>query len=282
MSTTALVNKKDAPIKYWTLTKLQGKKSIHTIELNTCDPEGLTSPLDSWTIDEDVTNDHESITELSNEIMENAENHASVMGGQQLFQLRALGEHGYIANTYVEVKANNGKNYAGSNPANEKGFVAQMMRHYERMQVINNKSMAGMMRFTGQTIERQSERINHLEDERVDNIKMLEELYLQRHKQEIELKELEYDHDFKSGIFEQAAPLIPLILGKLTGMKIPAGDPLAMQLKSLIESFTEEQMESIQSTLGPEQLMVLMSIYQASEEKSKKKEVEKEKKEDDN
>jgi hypothetical protein len=59
-------------------------------------------------------------------------------------------------------------------------------------------------------------------------------------------------------IFEKLSLLVPVVINKLAGQKVfNTDDPSVLMLKSFAESMSVEQFQRIQSTLTPEQSILL-------------------------
>ena len=163
-----------------------------------------------------------------------------------------------------------GEEESGEESPNMRGLLGQLMRHNEA----NNRTLVGgfsaFMAAAAKREEQQAEMIERLLNERSDMISAIEEVETRRTERQLQLESERAKQSRIDFGIKRLAMLAPTALSYLTdgkAGKAGLGPAETMVLKELIASVTPEQMQSIASTLKPEQAIAFFRLYEAMKEK---------------
>lgn len=150
---------------------------------------------------------------------------------------------------------------ASSEPANARGLLAQSQRHTEafaRMAISQTATIAGVQE---RMISRLADINERLMDKHVEVLELVEELSSHKHERAIEEKREESKAATRQLFAKQLVPMLATIVRKFTGAT-PAGmlPPEVTQLRTLLESLTEQQQTQLQSILTPAQVITVVDI----------------------
>lgn len=149
-----------------------------------------------------------------------------------------------------------------SEPANEKGLIAMLMRHNE----INSKNSMVAMGFMFQSqqrqIARQAEQNEKLMQTHYDMTFAMDDLVSQKHERDIRTKETEATIAMKRSIGTKLETLLPVVANRVAGRDIfpEAISPSTMLLSTLVESMTPDQVQVLKQTMTPEQTVLFVDI----------------------
>ncbi len=172
---------------------------------------------------------------------------------------------------------------------NKKGLLSQLMRHQEKIMKVAVGSVKNVIDMQRRTIESQQERVQQLEGQQLEGIRLAEELISGKHTRDLELRRIEKKEkrmDELTGMVMQGAPLLLHMVAQ-SGKKDDGGEgsPAPAQAQgqetvegasrieqltsALIHTFTPEQLIKIQQSglFQDEQIMTLIEIARAVQEK---------------
>lgn len=153
-----------------------------------------------------------------------------------------------------------------SEPANERGMLAQQMRHNEaliRSQVTSTNNVMNILSRQNEKLQLEKEK---LEDDRYRNMSVMEKLMQDGHSRFLAEQQAEFDMAMKKETFNKLAMLVPTVVNKLAGQSVlpEATNPKAMLLKQLANSITQTpgKLEKIMSSgiFSMEELAALASL----------------------
>jgi hypothetical protein len=183
----------------------------------------------------------------------------------------------FTPRTYFRVAAeeafdqseNNG--HDPSEPATERGHLAQMMRHNEalaRLSVVNTQNLIEtLMRDNASqraVLEKQGAQI-------MDAAALIQESLDNSTARRIAEKEAATKQELVGSMLEHVKLMLPVIVNKLAGQKItPESDPSFTLLASLFESLTREQQQRLfTELLSPSQAAVLAEFVDTYEKRKR-------------
>ena len=219
----------------------------------------------------EIRMEENQIAELIENIIECATGDANGIGGNQKYVLHAYfsdGE-GEEARFPFRIAAEDDENDAGdafdSEPPTKAGIVAQLMRHNEATMRTSHLALTGTMNALARDNEQLRQENEKLRAERRDMLETYEGLLTQQHERALATKEHEYRVEQKREMFSKLMLIGPAIVNRIAGKKLlpEKTTPEAMAIKSLMDSFTQEQMQQLQGVLTPDQLISIMNLYEA-------------------
>lgn len=153
--------------------------------------------------------------------------------------------------------------FANSEPANQKGFLAQAMRHVE----VRHQQSHNVEVHASGVLERQintaNARIEYLEKERTEMIKRYEEAESLKHEREMRQKEFEAKEVRMKQVMDLLMMLGPTIVNRMAGKKLlpEKTDPRVEMLRSFMASLDDKQIEQLQTVFRKEQFIVLADVW---------------------
>jgi len=201
---------------------------------------------------------------LAEEIVSRAQTDADGLGNIQRYivTIYVKGEPRAVQRFPFRIRANGDEFEEGAEEApTMKGLTSQLMRHNEAMAKTLVHSVAGITQIMARRLESSDNTVARLTEQVYKNMELLEEAKSDQHARDMELLTTEAKETRTNQMFEKMAVLVPVIINRLAGQKVlNAEDPNAMMLKAFAESMTPEQFKQIQSTLKPEQLILLAQL----------------------
>lgn len=210
------------------------------------------------------------ILEISNAAQDDAN---SMNSGVQTYAIYAYytSNPNYVPRRIFRVAAEEeiDRDSGPSEPPNEKGLTAQLMRHLE---VVSKNSLVSMG-YIIQTFQKEvnEQRMQNREflKQQVDMALLVQETMNDAHKRRIEEKQAELQVSVIEGVFEHLKVVFPIIANRLIGKE---AYPEKMNketylMATLFETLTPEQQTTFQNTLKPPQLAILGEILEAYEKK---------------
>lgn len=210
-------------------------------------------------------------TETYEEIEERALRQANTLGGTHVFWVEALGiGDRAIASEVFRVTAEilpSGVN-ASSEPANEGGHYAQMMRHnegYFRNSIASQREVTqGFKMLQTQTLQVLStltNRLNSVETRYGEQMMQVSQVIAGEREAEREALAETNRQAFRADMAKRATALLPEAIAAITG-KRPEGAAAAaaLSVKGLFATLTEKQVGTILAVLQPEQQAALLGL----------------------
>ena len=238
--------------------------------------------LHTWDLDE--IPQREDFHDLVDEIDREAAEDASQLGwGVQRYLLRAATAEGReLGSLTVRYSANAGPPgeasvFADSEPANARGQVALAMRHTDGAYRLLGAGFGTILDSLNRRLGQQDallekmmgaqtrlyELMGEMADKRIER-----EVWAETKKKEAEIElhrqiaEIDRSDMWTKMGFERVAPLIPVLISKLTGKAATPtqATPRDEILAGIVETLTEEQLAGLQATLNPSQMAAFMSL----------------------
>lgn len=234
-------------------TEIEGDVTLELSQLGM----GSTLPIQHWVYSQG--DDHVQVAEM---IVDRAIEDGTAIGhGNVKYVLTIQGHKGRcgFTLTYPEREDDD-----IDEPPNQKGIVAQQMRHNESIMRMFTTMVDSTTKTMRQQLAEANARVRNFESTQIEQIKVYAELYDQRAKQQMEEKKLlasEARKDEVAGVLMQG---LPVLLNKFLGPKLAAaggipatGAPPAPLVAE--PNPVESMMQGFLSTITPEQLHALMN-----------------------
>jgi hypothetical protein len=173
-----------------------------------------------------------------------------------------------------------GDDFEGSEPPTQKGLTTQLMRHTEGLTRLLVANTAQTQAHGERMLTAAFKRIEELENDKLEAIRLVEQISNDTHTREIEMKREVAKIGRQQEAWESFKVLAPTIVNKIAGkhllpQKITPKDEI---LHTLIASITPDQFETLKSLLKPPQLIGFMELYQIEAEEADRRKAEEEKK----
>lgn len=156
---------------------------------------------------------------------------------------------------------------------NEKGLVAQAMRHMEKLM----SSSFNMIEKSQRRQDEQAKEIlaenRSLRGQQIETIQTLASLYDAKHVREIEAKKMDKAEARKDEVAGFLMQGVPHIINKLAGKAVVQAEstPLEQMLHGLLSTFTQEQLMKMTTTgtleLRQDQRMGVLGLFQALQDR---------------
>ncbi len=158
-------------------------------------------------------------------------------------------------------------------PPTKLGSLSQQMRHNEQLAKINADMTTKTIGHLQQTIAQLSESHQKLVDDRLGTIELVEKLRSEQFERQLAYDREKTDSEQKRMLLEKLMVLAPVVVQKITGKALPGvKSDKENVLDSLIESFSPEQMNSLQAILTPDQLIAVVSLIEARKKEEEERE----------
>jgi len=144
-----------------------------------------------------------------------------------------------------------------------KGLVQQMMRHTEAMMRSSTIANAETAKILLQMNTRQAETIEKLSEKHLDFLETIEEVIGAKDERDLKRLEIVARSRRDEQIMEKLSVLLPAVVNRLGGKKLLPENlsPSEMMVGGLLGGLDVEQMTKLQAILKPEQLMIVMELY---------------------
>jgi len=151
-----------------------------------------------------------------------------------------------------------------SEPATQKGLIAQQMRHNEALARTITMMVTQLGPSFNRTIGQLTEHNEKLMDKHMENIVATEELLSLKHTRDLEMKQLESKDKRANDVWEKAQILVPFVANRLLGKKVlpESIEPQMAMLKALLSSFSQEQVQNLMMGMSVEQRMAFLEFYE--------------------
>jgi hypothetical protein len=147
---------------------------------------------------------------------------------------------------------------------NQKGLIAQLMRHTEAMVrtalVAATNNMQSMNSLNAQLLREKTE----VEERRINLLVEMEELVSQRHQRAMEERRETAKEERMGQLFGQLQRVMPALVARIlpgTGVAADASaQALAGAVKGLVEGLPDEKMQQLMNVIGPERSTGLIEV----------------------
>lgn len=160
------------------------------------------------------------------------------------------------------------RNLNPSEPANDKGLVAQSMRHVEAL--MRHMTVVTSMQFQALTRENQrlSEMNEKFAEQQIDFLTLYQDTMNQATTRRLQEKKEEASLAMKEEALAKLSALVPVVINRIAGQKVlPEEDQSFMLMASLLENMPEEQQVKFYNMLTESQKMTLAEILAQYEKK---------------
>ena len=155
-----------------------------------------------------------------------------------------------------------------SEPPNEKGLMAQTMRHLEAVMKTATVSYGVTVENLTRQVRDYQESKKITDQQTVDLMLLVQENLNEAHQRRLNERREEMEMGIKEGLFEQLKVAIPIILNRISGKPIlPEQDKSFMLMAALLENLRPEQQAFLRDGLDPPQAAVLGEILGEYEKK---------------
>jgi hypothetical protein len=147
------------------------------------------------------------------------------------------------------------------------------MRHMEAIMRTSVMVQGEVMRNQTRMIERLAQQNEVLQAKHMETIELIEELHSKKHEREVKTIEVAAKVERENEVASKLMLLAPVVVNKIAGKKLlpETASPEQIQVDQFLESFTQEQMLKMQSVLSPSQLLVVMELYQAAQQRAEER-----------
>lgn len=161
----------------------------------------------------------------------------------------------------------------GDEQPNERGLVAQVMRHNEALMRMATMGAQSTINNLTEQLKNANAEIIKLHAQRQEAFEAVESSKSLQHEREIHLLTVGNQEERKNAAFQKLASkvevLLPIMFNKIAGKKVLTEEESSM-LTPFIESLTEEQIRRVSQQLSPEQQVALFNIYKGVRDKAEK------------
>lgn len=211
----------------------------------------------------------DKIAELATQIIRDAEADSSSVSdcGAQSYVIVALdGDGAQVARHAIKTSLVQDDTGTETEAPDARGMLAQLMRHNEAREKMQQSMIGSVMHYLGTTIEKLSTQNEELLEQRAKMIEVTESILTQQHERDL----LDKDHEMKqeriSELMGNVRLLLPAIAARLSpGAKVDGVEPIRDAVGSFVRSLKPEQMQAIQTILTPSQIGALMTLIQGND-----------------
>ncbi len=154
---------------------------------------------------------------------------------------------------------------------NEKGLVAQMMRHTEAYARMMISGFGETVRGLSAQLQESNRQLNKLAQQQYTFLDMQQQLLDRQADRDLAIRQADGEDKRKAQVFEKLSMLFPILLKKMTGegksIEALLGEE---QIGSVLEGLSGEQITQILQTLEPVQQGAFMSLYDMYRKRKKK------------
>lgn len=229
------------------------------IRLWSCAVDSSRTLCDSWPL----PMPNGDALELIEQIEERALRQANTFGGSQAFMLEAVNKGDRpmatdVFRVYGEALPGATGGLA-TEPANEAGHVAQMMRHNEAIFRSSIMGQQGLLKSAHQLLELSDRRAERAEDRSLKWLEQVAAIATQEREREVALKKEEGSAESRRLVTNKLLNLLPMVASSVVGNK-PGHEAtgVVIGLKSVFESLSQEQMVAILNLLSEDQRMAFL------------------------
>jgi len=150
-------------------------------------------------------------------------------------------------------------------PATKEGMIAMQMRHNDAILRTSVMAMGGVVATLQKMNSRLADQNEHLVDDRLNNLKLVEDLMSAKHERELDVRKQEKQFAITGELLDKVKVFIPFMVNKMAGSKImpEPTTPESLLVRSIVETLTPQQMEGLKHILRPEQTIALLEVAEA-------------------
>lgn len=239
------------------------------------------APIQEWTVGGDPE-------VLAQEIVAAALEDAKDTGGLSRYRLVMLAGDEVVARKEWEAFGERLTEKSGvAEPATPIGLVSQAQRHVEareRASLLKDEAYHRAMAHVATILERQLERADartermearmaQLEQGRIEQVQLMEQMLSAQAERELLAKKLESDLSYRRAAWERFEPAVPLVINKLLGAKIAKEDDGAFDvLESFVLSLKKAQIDAFTAKADPVQMTNFVKLWDRIRERVEERE----------
>lgn len=150
-----------------------------------------------------------------------------------------------------------------SEPANEAGLLAQLMRHNETNLRTTFQLQGVMFNQQGEELRRLREQVAQFDERRVEVWNLLEQLTSNKAQRELDEQKQKHNQELKEKALSSVLPLLTIAADSIMGKVHPEGAALtsANIARDLLGTLKQEQLVEILKHLEPEQSAQVLRLY---------------------
>jgi len=140
------------------------------------------------------------------------------------------------------------------------GQIAQLQRHLEATQKISALAMSTVMGTLERTVRNLAQQNEELLGQRLEGIKVYEDLLSQRHERELSARQAETKQKLLEELAQTGMVLAPAIANRMLGQKFLPESASTRELAyaNWLKSLRPEQLDAMKNTMSPAQFMALI------------------------
>lgn len=205
---------------------------------------------------------------LCQEVEDAAQTDAEGLGGLQLYALCAYfkGNEDEVGGRFtfrIHVDKKDEDEVGLSEAPTQTGLLQQMMRHTEAMMRSSVMASTEANRILLRMNEQQAEALERLAGRHLEMLDTMEEVMGAKDERDLKRLEIVAKSKRDEQIMEKLSVLLPAVVNRLGGKKILPENmtPSEMMIGNLLGGLDAEQMGKLQGIFKPEQLMIVMELY---------------------
>jgi hypothetical protein len=246
-------------------SEIEGEAEITLFQVSSSDKEPVTSL--NW-----ETGD--KIAPLVDEIIEAADEDArEIVSGRIKYSVEIDGVRGRCTFALKVIGREDDDIDDIDEVPNERGVTHQLMRHQEKFVKLSYGMVEKTQKMLFGQMKEKDDRIQALEQQQVENMKIYEDLLQQRHVRELEIRKVTKEEERKEQLLGIVATGAPAVLNLLSAKK---GDSSAkgpsqteMLLMHLVSSFDQEQLQKLMGSglLNQAQLLTFIELMKQTQQR---------------
>lgn len=240
------------------------------VELSVLGVDGTQTKVDSWPVSL-------GLEEIRDEIETRSARHASLGPSLANFIVKVLDSKGApmgFDSFRVSAQIAAGRSALMSEPANEGGVTAMLMRHTEAMTRLVTSNMDRTMHHQNERLAAAERRASVYEENHFRMLELVQDLEDRKAARDRESRKLDANIQFKADAFEKVKSLSSVVLDAVVG-KTPQGAQAAAVLlaKEVFSTIRPEQLTALLASLDQDQQLKVLTLYKrlaAEEEEAPK------------
>ena len=233
----------------------QGGQTVSCFRLVVLDFEGNRTPCGTY---------RGAPADVLDEVEARALQQSNVLGGVNNFELQAIDPDGQVLGTEVFRVAAEGQGTgaAFTEPANEGGFMSQLMRHKEAETRLHIDGTAKLFSQMSRTMDQLAKRAQWAEAQHLQGLEAIQAAVLSERQHEIELVKVQGKAQAMNALASKVSGLLPDVAAGILGKVRDKSAAAALLARDLLESIDNEQFQVILGTLNPEQQTKILKLMQ--------------------
>lgn len=220
------------------------------------------------------------VDELTQEVWDTAERDASTraVGMPQRYVLAGFLEEDSVPVCQFPFIINGGGSgtaiiSASSEPANEKGEIAQRLRHTEQL----HKMLIEQTAYTSAALRKELEEERRIrtgyETKFMEMLEIQQQLMDRKHERDMERARMEASQRRHDEIMGLVGTVLPVVAAQFTGGLGLKGTPILRDegIRGFLKGLSEDEVNNVIGSLKPQNQMLLLELYKSYKEDDKKR-----------